>query len=310
MDMIQSLINNALVNGEKATLIPTHRLQHVKKEIDRFTYNEQLNGFQKWIVNDLYKFDVPDIDFSANSILLIAIPHPFYAHVEFTYHSKKYCTSSPVMSDFESTDKTLGTALRSGNYHKTPAWNLPLKRLAVHSGFATYGKNNICYIDGMGSSFSFSAYFTDLLCDDEYWTDVTTAPMCAECYNCLNDCPTGAIQTSRFLIDNERCLSYLNERAEPFPEWLPKKVHHCVYDCLKCQISCPMNKGHVKHFVGPVQFTESETNDLLSGIPFEDYSDSFKKKARYLGFDQWLEGIARNIAVLIEVSDENEGNQS
>lgn len=166
------------------------------------------------------------------------------------------------MSDFKSAEDTLHTALRSENYHLITAQNIPLKRLAVHSGLAVYGRNNICYIDGMGSNFSFSAYFSDLPCYDGYWTDVITASLSSNCHACLKNCPTGAIQAGRFLIDDEKCLSYLNESAEPFPEWLPKTVHHCAYDCLKCQISCPMNKDQLKAVVGPIQFTESETDDL------------------------------------------------
>ena len=78
MYMIKTLINSALVNGEKATLIPINRLQNVRNEIERFGQNNnELNDFQKWIVNDMYKFDIPNTEFSVRSILLIAIPHPF-----------------------------------------------------------------------------------------------------------------------------------------------------------------------------------------------------------------------------------------
>jgi hypothetical protein len=51
--MLQLLINKALVNREKATLIPIDRLKSVKNEIDLFKQNEKLNDFQKWIMNDL-----------------------------------------------------------------------------------------------------------------------------------------------------------------------------------------------------------------------------------------------------------------
>jgi epoxyqueuosine reductase len=306
MHMIQSFIQNALVNGEQATLIPIHQLQRVRNEIDRFKRHADLNGFQQWIVNDLYEFDVPNVGFSVQSIILLAIPHPFYAHVELIYHGKTYHCLSLVMSDFDTTENNLKKVLRSEDYHMIATQNIPLKRLAVHSGFAVYGRNNICYIDGMGSNFSFIAYFSDIPCDDEYGTDVIMASLCATCHACVNNCPTGAIQKHRFLVDNEKCLSYLNESGEPFPEWLPKTVHHCVYDCLKCQMTCPMNKEQVKHVVGPIQFTESETQMLLSGVHVEEFSASLKKKAHYLGFHQWPDGIARNIRVLIELSEQEQ----
>ncbi len=298
--MSQSLINSALVNCEKATLVPVHRLKRVQNEIERFAHHETLNGFQEWIVNNLYSFDMPDTGFPVESIILTAVPHPFYAMVAFRYQGKEYSSLSFVMSDFERTGNLLLKALQSELYHMQEAQNIPLKRLAVHSGFAEYGRNNICYIDGMGSNFSFIAYFSDIPCDDNDWTEVKTASLCDKCRACLKNCPTGAIQSDRFLIDNEKCLSYLNESAAPFPEWLPKEVHHCVYDCLKCQIICPLNKEHVKNVAAPIHFTESETNELLSGAPFEDYPDPLKKKAKYLGMHQWPDGIARNIQILIE----------
>ena len=302
--MILSFINDAFVNGEKATLIPIQQFQRVRHEIDRFKQHESLNGFQLWIVNDLYNFAIPEVGFPVKSIILVAVPHPFYAHVELMHEGKIHRCLSLVMSDFDTAEKCLGKVVQSEKYHMTAARNMPLKRLAVHSGFAVYGRNNICYIDGMGSNFSLMAYFSDIPCEDKDGTDVTVASMCAHCRACVTSCPTGAIQKHRFLIDNEKCLSCLNERGDPFPEWLPKSVHHCIYDCLQCQIPCPMNREQVKNIVGPTTFTESETAMLLLGIRVEQFPDSLKKKAQYLGLHQWPEGIARNINVLIELGDQ------
>lgn len=44
--MAQSLIQQALVNGEKIKLVPIHRLKSIKDEIDDFKSREDLNGFQ------------------------------------------------------------------------------------------------------------------------------------------------------------------------------------------------------------------------------------------------------------------------
>ena len=45
---------------------------------------------------------------------------------------------------------------------------LPMKLLAVRSGLAKYGKNNICYINGIGSFTRLEAFYTDyaFLTDD------------------------------------------------------------------------------------------------------------------------------------------------
>ena len=280
--MRQFKINDLFVNGEKAKIISISKLQELKEDIDHFKKDYELNNFQKWIVNDLYRFEIPQVDFSIKSIILMAIPHPFYAEVVFTKNKKKYHCMSIVMSDFDKTEAVLKRILLTQKYNVILAQNLPLKRLAVQSGLAVYGRNNICYIDGMGSNFSFTAYYSDIPCNDKYWTDIAMASVCTKCRVCLSNCPTGAIQKDNFLIDNERCLSYWNEGAEPFPKWIPKSAHHCVYDCIKCQVKCPMNKDQIKNVVGPIQFTELETNILLSGLQYEKQPVSLKKKSEIL----------------------------
>jgi epoxyqueuosine reductase len=259
--------DDALRNGEKAKLIPICRLESLREALACFKRDEALNRFQEWILGGLYSFEPPG-GFPALSILLVAIPHPFYAHVELAQSGKRYRCLSPVASDFETTEANIRAALPEG-YLLAAAENLPLKRLAVQSGLAEYGRNNICYIGGMGSSFSLSAFFSDIPCEDGDWNEVRVASICSDCGYCLARCPTGAIREDRFLIDNMRCLSYLNERAEPFPPWLDEAVHHCLYDCLS----------------------------------FELYPPPLAEKARYLGLQKWPDGIAKNVRALIALGD-------
>ena len=129
------------------------------------------------------------------------------------------------------------------------------------------------------------------------------AERCTHCWACVKNCPTGAIRKDRFIIDNERCLSNLNESPGEFPAWLPKSVHHCLYDCLKCQIICPMDRAYLDHVIGPVQFSEEETELLLSGGPLDAFSPELKQKSKLLGLDPWIENMPRNLKVLFELND-------
>ena len=43
-----------------------------------------------------------------------------------------------------------------------------MKLAAVRSGLAQYGRNNICYVEGMGSFFSFHAYLTDRVFEEDH----------------------------------------------------------------------------------------------------------------------------------------------
>ena len=302
MGLMQNKIKNILTMGERISLIPVHRLHDLKSDLEAVKKSEDLNGFQKWIIDEMYRFDPPETDFTVRSVLLVAIPHPAYAHADFEYKGKTRRCVSLILSDFADTEKRIAEAVRSNGFNLEPAGNIPYKRLAVRCGLAKYGRNNITYIDGLGSFFSYAGYFTDLPPESDPWTTMKTADICAGCGACVHACPTGAIMENRFLIDNERCLSFLNERAEDFPAWLSPSVHHCVYDCLQCQLSCPMNVGHTHDIAGPVHFSEEETSRLLAGEPVESFDPDFAAKVRSLGLHEWP-GVPRNLRLLLDVND-------
>jgi epoxyqueuosine reductase len=107
----KSEIDDVFVNGEKYKIIPINKLLELKDEVDHFKQDNKLTSFQNWIVNDLYRFDIPRVEFSIRSIIIIAIPHPFYAEVVLTKNKKKYHCISLVMSDFEKTENVLNQIL-------------------------------------------------------------------------------------------------------------------------------------------------------------------------------------------------------
>lgn len=305
--MIEALKQEALTHGDKLQVVPIKHLQTIKNEIDLFKANEELNSFTEWIIQNIYSFDIPKLDFTIKSIILVAIPHPTYAKLEFERQGKKYNSFGIVMSDFENAGKYLSDLLIPENFHIEPVYNIPMKRMAAQCGLAVYGRNNICYVDGMGSNFSFIAFFSDVPCEEDNWNEMRYADLCTDCRACINNCPTGAIRPDRFLIDNNRCLSFFNEGDEEFPEWLPKSAHHCLYDCLKCQLICPMNKEYNSNLKSPIIFNEKETEILLMGVPFNEYSDELKMKAKLLGIAEWpyiTKAIPRNLRVLFEMSEE------
>jgi len=245
---------------------------------------------------------LPDADFSVKSVILIAIPHPAYARVDFDFHGRTHHCISLVQSDFTGTDHRLAGIVNAHGYHIVAADNIPLKRLAVRCGLALYGRNNITYIGGLGSYYSFVAYFSDIPPDEDVWVDVNTSALCGSCGACVSACPTGAIRSNRFLIDNERCLSYLNERADDFPQWLSPSVHHCAYDCLQCQLSCPMNLEFAENIAGPFRFNESETAQILSGNPVESFEPDLASRVKALGLHEWP-GVPRNLKMLFETDE-------
>ena len=304
--MIDSINKVITDHGAKSQIVPIERLKDLKKDFDVLKKEHNLNNFQKYIVNDMFKFDMPDINFKPKSIIIVAVPIPAYAEVEFIWQDKKHLVKSLSYYDIDSekdhtnTKKYLKDFLESNNFHIEYASNIPCKLLAVRSGLAIYGKNNICYVDSMGSFLTFEVFFTDFPCTNNTWNNITHADKCSDCNSCINNCPTNAIRDQSFLIDNERCLSYYNETPGEFPEWIPLSAHHCIYDCLKCQIICPMNKKYINNIVGPIKFNEQETYDILEGKQFQKLNPALRKKVKMLGMDSWLNAIPRNLKILFQ----------
>ena len=102
---------------------------------------------------------------------------------------------------------------------------LPLKTLAARAGLAEYGRNNIAYVPGMGSFLQLVAAFTDLPCEEDPWREPKALDRCDSCVTCVRHCPTGAITEDRFLIRVERCLTFHNEAADDFPDWMDPAWH-------------------------------------------------------------------------------------
>lgn len=294
----------AFTKGEQVRLIPVEKLQTLKQELRAFREGEALNGFQRWILDEKFTLEVPPCDHAVRSILLVAIAHRPWANVELDRRGRRIRCLSLAVGDFDDKARELGERLAAAGLRLTRAPELPLKRLAARSGLAAYGRNNICYAEGLGSHFFLAAFFTDVPCEDGPWLELRMATACDHCAACRRSCPTGAIREDRFLIDNERCLSYLNESPGPFPAWLSASAHHALYDCLRCQQHCPMNRTQETRLAATVRFDEEETEALLAAVPAEQRSPALREKARAMGLDQWpAEAIARNVRVLLEQAE-------
>jgi epoxyqueuosine reductase len=295
---VQARLERALTQGERLRLVPVARLGELREDLRALEGSVELNGFQRWIVHELYALTPPALAFPARSIALVAVPHPAYAIVDLEWQGRTHRCMGVLGSDVDQTGEALAAAASAEGLRLAPAPNLPMKRLAVRSGLAVYGRNNVTYVEGMGSHLSFAAWYTDAPGQEEPWREVRVADRCARCEVCLRDCPTGAIREDRFLIDNERCLTFLNERPDPFPAWLPAGIHHTVYDCMRCQLRCPMNKGRGTPPIGPIVFSEEETGLVLAGAPIGELPAPLAAKARRLGFHVWGAGIPRNLKAL------------
>jgi len=188
-------------------------------------------------------------------------------------------------------------------YRVIPA-RLPQKLLAVHSGLAEYGRNNICYIPGFGSFFQPTVFFSDLPCEEDDWRELRSMERCQSCKACMLKCPTGAITEERFLLHAERCLVFHNERPGgiPFPSWIDRSAHNCLMGCMICQKFCPENKPVLNWFEGDEKFSNEETTLLMEGASREQFPAGMVKKLERLELLEDLDKLPRNLDVFFSRS--------
>lgn len=283
--MIELLKQEIVKHGDKSEIVSISRLQNIKQDIEDLKSSGFLNNFQKYIVNDLYMNDLPDTDFEIRSIFILASPSPLLTKIVFNWKGKRIPLMLPASYIDKETappkiERYLKKFLSPRGYHVEYAPRLPRKLLAVRSGLGVYGRNNICYIEGIGSSLVLVPYFSDISCMEETWHEIRQMDLCKDCKVCISNCPTRAITNERFLINNEQCLTYFNEagREWDFPEWIDPSSHNCIYGCMRCQTTCPMNKEFLKNIIDPVEFTAEETLLLLEGKPLNQFSEKLKRK--------------------------------
>jgi epoxyqueuosine reductase len=285
----------------KRVFLPIERLTTLQADLRRFHDGHKLNGYQEHILNTMYDFSLPAVDFTIRSVCIVATP--IWARQNLSLSFKDQDCVFPVPGGRINPDESLKGLLAQFAAEGTravPAESLPNKRLAVCSGLAVYGRNNIAYIEGMGSYFYLELFYTNQLCDDP-WRDVAGLDGCSACNECIHACPTQTILADRFLIDNERCLTTMNQGAEPntFPEWVDPYAHNCVHNCLICQSVCPKNEPFQENIAPLVSFTEVETRMLICAIPYEWMGNQMRQKIDRLELKPYLAALPRNIKALL-----------
>jgi epoxyqueuosine reductase len=304
--MLELLKQEIVRNGDRGAIVPVGRLREIRQDIEDLKGREPLNAFQRYIVNDLHKLDPPETDFEIRSVIIVASPSPSSARLIFTWKGERipFVVPGTYVDDTAThtrTERYLRTFLASKGRHVECAPRLPRKLLAVRSGLGAYGRNNICYVEGMGSFLILVPFVSDVPCTEDTWHDIRDMEICRTCQACFRSCPTAAIRKGPFLLDNERCLTYFNESdKEPnFPEWIDPSAHHTLYGCLRCQTICPVNKRFLTNTIEAGEFSEEETAFLLEGKSFDLFPESLKQKVTALDMVSYLGAIPRNLRALL-----------
>lgn len=298
--LYRTLYTNLKSRGIQAKITSIRHLIDLEKEIEAKHqagyFNEDF--FRKWLAQ--FKFSIPDTFREAKSIIVTAAPQP-QVRVTFTWKNKSYPLIIPPTYRYD-TDQQVQAGLEEvlgPEGYKLEKMVLPMKFLAVSSGLAQYGRNNITYIEGLGSFYRLKGYFTDLPFEEDAWFEPRVMEACSDCGVCEKICPTGAIHNDRFMIHAEKCLTFMNEGEEAFPEWADHSWHNCLVGCMKCQLICPQNKTFKDWIEDQSQYDESETELLLKGVSKSALPEETMEKLEKTGLLEYLELLPRNLGVLL-----------
>jgi epoxyqueuosine reductase len=286
--------------GYRGKVVSIEHVAQLKYEIEECLSQKKIDGglYEKYLYS--FKFDVATSLSKACSIIITAAPQP-QRKVTFRLNGQTYSVIIPPTYYRDTDDQIrniLQNILDSNGYQLCPA-ALPLKLLAVCSGMARYGKNNIAYVEGLGSFVRLKAFLSNMPTGRGEWLEPRVMKECDRCKACLNVCPTRAIVPERFLIHTERCVTFLNEWTEEFPEWIDPAWHNSLIGCMKCQLVCPVNKRLIKWMEEGGTFNEAETELILSGVPFERIPPETAHKLDRGYMLDYLDVLPRNLRILL-----------
>ncbi|MCP4679156.1 MAG: hypothetical protein GY854_27420 [Deltaproteobacteria bacterium] len=306
-ELIESLYSELEGRGLKGRVVSIRRLRdlrdsiegrHTQSHIDEELYQEGLSFFS---------FQPPEDLRNAASLIVVAVPRP-QTKVSFTWKEKSLTLVLPptYLGGLEIPEQieTLLMEWLAPKGYRVASARLPRKLLAVRSGLAEYGHNNISYIPGMGSFFQPVVFYSDLPYEEDTWREPCVMETCQDCKICVAKCPTGAITSERFLLRAEKCLVFHNERSRehPFPDWIDPASHNCLVGCMLCQQFCPENKPFLDWFEGNETFSHEETSLILKGTSSDQLQATTQAKLERLGLQYFFEILPRNLGVFFGCS--------
>jgi len=302
--VVEQLLNHLEEGGCKGKVVPVQHLYDLQAEIEGHYREGRIDQdvYQEHLA--VFNFSLPGSLPETRSLIVVAIPQP-PVRVTFAWDGQPVpLVAPPTYLHWRKTDRRveglLMEVLGPQGYRVAPAI-VPKKLLAVRSGLAAYGKNNICYVPGMGSFLGLTVYFSDLPCPDDPWREPHMMEACQKCSACLRNCPVGAITTERFLLHAERCITFHSERANeiPYPSWIDPSWLDCLVGCMRCQRICPQNKDVREWVEDGVAFTPEEAALLLQGVPLAQLPAATVEKLEQGDLVGLLDVMPRNLGVFL-----------
>ena len=171
---------------------------------------------------------------------------------------------------------------------------------AYRSGLGWFGKNTMLLRKQAGSWF----FLAEVLVDLELEGEGIPQEHCGRCTQCLNDCPTHALEDG-YILKSPLCISYLTiEHRGPIPYELRPKFGNWIFGCDICQDVCPWNKkfGQRQEEQEEQEEQEKMIEALFPSLPqlMKLDDEGFRKRFRKTAL--WRtkrRGLLRNVAIAL-----------
>lgn len=304
-EIVKNFYSSLEAKGYKGEIVSAKHLHDLRYDIEKHHKQGLFDSIFYEEIFPYFEFE-PELDLrEMNSIFIVAVPQPSFNAI-FNWQEENvsllipptYLYGRKVMDEVEA----LLTNILSPEGYKIAYARIPFKTLAVRSGLAKYGRNNITYVSGMGSFYRLAGFYSDFPIKEDNWQDLQMMELCEDCLACRNNCPPKAIGSDRFLLHGELCITYHNEQPGdiPFPKWLDSSWHNCLVGCLHCQRVCPANKKVINWIEQGPEFSEEETKLFLDGKNIEQLPEATVNKLKDYDLVDYLEVFSRNVSVFLK----------
>jgi len=142
-------------------------------------------------------------------------------------------------------------------------------------------------------------FLAELIIDLELEADQPIKDFCGTCTQCIDACPTDAIDENGFVLNASKCISYLTiELKEAIPDEFKGKMENWAFGCDICQEVCPWNRFSEPHNEAAfkpkesfLEMREKEWHEMTEEVFQRVFRKSAIKRTKY-------SGLVRNLRFL------------
>lgn len=310
MSRLNELIDWAFKNDYKIAWGNISHLTDSYSDFNQQSASGEFNDIQKRIFQSWGSFHQLK-DSEMKNIILIAVSTSGKTRkIIFDCDGTKISTLLPPWYSYNEEDQCiqaieteLSTVLKKYDYTIKKLVG-PYKYLSAKLGLGKYGRNNLIYIEGLGSYVRIAGFVTNAELIPHSYPEQKINNLilekCEKCGICKKQCPTQAIGENKFLLHVDRCLSYHSELLNAGSDFDRYAEQDCLVGCLRCQETCPYNNDFIA--IGDTSYVtmNQEETKYIIGEHISDHrliDSKLKEKFDYIGLIRHRKYIIRNLRI-------------